>query len=53
MPILPNGARQPPMRWTGDPDAIARSEADRLETEFDTTRLKALIAADGWASPRA
>ena len=41
-----------PYEIEGDPDAIARAEADRLETEFDTTRLKALIAADGWASPR-
>jgi len=41
-----------PYEVEGDPDAIARSEADRLETEFDATRLKALIAADGWATPR-
>ncbi|OYU18302.1 MAG: hypothetical protein CFE34_11245 [Rhodobacteraceae bacterium PARR1] len=33
----------------GDPDQIARSEADRLEAEYDTARLKALIDADGWA----
>ena len=34
----------------GDQDAVAQSEATRLETEFDTERLKALIANDGWAS---
>jgi hypothetical protein len=33
----------------GDPDAIAASEALRLEVEFDTARLKALIDTDGWA----
>jgi Virulence factor len=33
----------------GEPDAIAASEAQRLETEFDTARLKALIDTDGWA----
>jgi hypothetical protein len=33
----------------GDPDDIARTEAARLEAEFDTARLKALIDADGWA----
>lgn len=32
-----------------DPDAIARAEADRLEAEFDTARLKQIIDADGWA----
>jgi Virulence factor len=32
----------------GDPDAIAASEAQRLEVEFDTARLKALIDQDGW-----
>jgi len=33
----------------GDPDAVAASEAARLEAEFDATRLKTLIDADGWA----
>ena len=33
----------------GDPDTIAASEAARLEAEFDTDRLKALINSDGWA----
>ena len=33
----------------GEPDAIAASEAARLEAEFDTARLKALIDTDGWA----
>jgi hypothetical protein len=36
----------------GEPDAIAQAEAARLEAEFDTARLKALIAADGWSNPR-
>ena len=33
----------------GEPDAIASAEAARLEAEFDTARLKELIASDGWA----
>jgi hypothetical protein len=33
----------------GEPDAIAAAEAARLEAEFDTARLKELIATDGWA----
>lgn len=41
-----------PYEVEGDPDAIARAEADRLEAEFDTDRLKALIAAEGWATPK-
>ncbi|NBE08420.1 virulence factor [Paragemmobacter ruber] len=41
--------KAPPYEVEGDPDDIARTEAARLEAEFDTTRLKALIDADGWA----
>ncbi len=33
----------------GDPDAVAASEAARLEAEFDTAKLKSLIDSDGWA----
>jgi hypothetical protein len=33
----------------GEPDAIAAEQAARLEAEYDTTRLKALIDAEGWA----
>ena len=33
----------------GDPDALAAAHAARLEAEFDTPRLKALIDAEGWA----
>ncbi len=32
----------------GDADAIAREVADDLETTFDTDKIKALIANDGW-----
>ena len=38
-----------PYEVEGDPDEIAKSEAARLEAEFDTARLKALIDAEGWA----
>lgn len=33
----------------GDPDEVAASEAARLEAEYDSERIKALIANDGWA----
>ncbi|MGI9369093.1 MAG: virulence factor [Ruegeria sp.] len=38
-----------PYEVEGDPSEIAQSEAQRLETEFDQDRIKALIANDGWA----
>ncbi|MEM1274749.1 MAG: virulence factor [Pseudomonadota bacterium] len=31
----------------GDPDEVAAAEADRIDAEYDTARLKALIDADG------
>lgn len=33
----------------GEPDAVAASEAARIDTEYDTARLKSLIDNDGWA----
>jgi diketogulonate reductase-like aldo/keto reductase len=33
----------------GEPDDIAEQEAQKLEAEYDQTRIKALIANDGWA----
>lgn len=38
-----------PYTIEGEPDAIAASEAARLEAEFDTERLKTLINNSGWA----
>ena len=38
-----------PYSVDGEPDAVAASEAARLELEFDAARLKTLINADGWA----
>jgi hypothetical protein len=32
----------------GDPAEVAAAEAARLEAEFDTARLKALIDNEGW-----
>ncbi len=42
--------KAPPYEEEGDQDEIARATAARLEAEFDTDRIKALIAADGWAA---
>jgi hypothetical protein len=33
----------------GEADAVAQSEAARLDALYDTERLKALIGNDGWA----
>lgn len=38
-----------PVSIDGDQDEIAKSEAARLDTEYDQTRIKQLIANDGWA----
>jgi hypothetical protein len=41
--------KAPPYEVDGDPDAIAAAEAARIDAEFDTARIKALIDNDGWA----
>ncbi len=38
-----------PYTCDGDPAEVAEAEAQRLETEYDQERIKALIANDGWA----
>ena len=38
-----------PYAVDGEAAAVAASEAARLEAEYDTDRLKTLIAAEGWA----
>lgn len=38
-----------PYTLDGDQNEIAKSEAERLDTEYDQERIKALIANDGWA----
>ena len=38
-----------PYEVEGEPDAVAAAEAARLEAQFDTERLKALIQSEGWA----
>ncbi len=45
--------RGEPAEVQGDLEAIATAEATRLDTEFDSARIKALIANDGWATARA
>lgn len=37
----------------GDAADVASDEAARLEAEFSHDAIKALVANDGWASPRA
>ncbi len=34
----------------GEAEQVARAEAARLEADYDTDRIKALIANDGWAA---
>lgn len=41
-----------PFDVAGEPEQVARAQADRLDTEYDTTRLKTLIANDGWDAHR-
>jgi hypothetical protein len=33
----------------GDPQEIADAAADRLDTEYDAERIRALVSNDGWA----
>ncbi|KPQ06612.1 MAG: Virulence factor [Rhodobacteraceae bacterium HLUCCA12] len=37
-----------PYDVAGEAEQVARAEAARLEAEYDTERLKALIVNDGW-----
>ena len=39
-----------PFPVDGEAAAIAEAEAAKIEAEFDTERLKALIQSDGWAA---
>ncbi|MEH6392202.1 MAG: virulence factor [Sulfitobacter sp.] len=38
-----------PVSVEGDPEAIADTEAARIDVEYDRERIKTLIANDGWA----
>lgn len=38
-----------PFTVEGEDEAVATAEAVRIDTEYDTARIKALIANDGWA----
>jgi hypothetical protein len=37
-----------PYSVDGDQDAIARSEADKLDAKYNKDKIKQLIATDGW-----
>jgi hypothetical protein len=41
-----------PVEMPGEATEIAATEAARIETEYDTERLKALIQNEGWAQAR-
>lgn len=41
--------KAPPYEVEGEPDAVAAAEAARLEAEYDTPRLTALIDTEGRA----
>ena len=41
--------KAPPYAVEGDPAEVAKAEAERLESEYDTARLKALIYNHGRA----
>jgi len=38
-----------PVEVEGDAQEVAKSEAARLEADYDQEKIKALIANDGWA----
>ncbi|WP_028092283.1 virulence factor [Pseudodonghicola xiamenensis] len=46
---LADWRRAAPYSLTGEPEALAEAEAQRLEAEYDQNRLRALIGNDGWA----
>lgn len=39
-----------PYAVDGDQDDVAKAEAARIDAEYDTDRIKSLIANDGWAN---
>ncbi len=38
-----------PYTVEGEPDVVAKGEAERIDTEYDKARILALIKNDGWA----
>lgn len=42
--------KAPPYSVDGDPQEVANAEAARLEAEYDSEKIKALIANDGHAA---
>lgn len=42
-----------PYEMDGEPEALAASEAARIEAAYDAAKLKALIDSLGWATPPA
>jgi hypothetical protein len=37
-----------PIEVDGDAEEVAKSEAERINIEYDQERIKSLIANDGW-----
>lgn len=44
--------KAPAYEVEGESNEVAASEAARLDAAYDTDRIKALIANDGWAVPQ-
>jgi len=42
-----------PYAVDGDAQEVAKAEDARLDADYDTARIKDLIANDGWAGPQA
>ena len=40
--------KEEPYLIEGDPDTVARSEAERIESEYSQEKLKYLIENEGW-----
>jgi hypothetical protein len=45
--------RGTPVEVDGDMEELAAAEAARLDAEFDTAKIKTLIANGGWAAEKA
>ena len=47
---LADWRKAPAYQVEGDQADVAQSEADRIDTEYDQTKIKELISNNGWAT---